>query len=174
MEEIHTPNTFTMTEMRAKKDQESVVADLLRTVARNAGRALIAASGYEKRIAIQIPGRREQHLDPLHSWQYSLDYPQLLPASAIIDACEGIAGQLEEMEEQARDRESTIIGRIAGWVAAFASLPMEVRRIVADQYPSIGKVAIGAGILGQIIIGGLASALGAAIVAGLIALYHLL
>lgn len=153
MEVGRKPGTMTMTQMLAKPGHEQAASALMPKVARAAGKASVAAHGTSKGIAITQFGQTRT-VDPIEGWQYSIDMPDHLPARVVLDCCEGIIGGLEAKAVEAEQVEGTLAGKIA----SFVGFPARVRSAVELEHPSMGKVAFGVGVLGQIVIATTATA----------------
>ena len=138
------PGTMTMTEMQPKAGSERAVSELFPRVARAAGAASVAAGDQSRRISVTQFGQTRV-FDPIPAWQHSLDEPQTLPVKMVLDCCEAIIGSLEAEAKEATAVEGTLAGR----VAAFVGFPARVRAAVALEHPELGRLAFGAGVVGN-------------------------
>lgn len=160
MERGRKPGTMTLASLTPKNGNARAVNELLPKVARAAGGA--AQVGEPRRVQIAQFGQT-MSIDPIIAWQHSLDMPDRLPPQIVIDSCEGIIGSLTAKRDHARAIERSP----AGWIASFVGFPARVRTAVLVQNPdshTLGRVAFGAGILGQIVVAVVATAVGALLV----------
>lgn len=108
-------------------------------------------------------------VDPVANWEYSLKDPEQLSPQMVIASVESAAATAGRRAEDARDRERGVTGAIA----AFLRWPSDLRAAVGDG-PAYQTAAAGAvGVLGQILVGALATALATGLVAAVVKLWQL-
>lgn len=146
-------STFYSHRMRVPKEgHESEYYSLFSHVARLAGAASVGPGGVVREVA---------------NWKQSLDDVEALSASDVVESCEGVLGILEERAKALDHRDKTIEGKLA----LFIGFPSRVGAIVAEDHPRLQKTAVGVGIIGQVVVGIVATLLTAGLIALVAALW---
>jgi hypothetical protein len=107
-------------------------------------------------------------VQPVANWELSLRDPQQMGPDVVVSAVEGAHASALEEHALAAEREKGL----TGLVAAFLRWPENLREAVGPGNAARKRAAGALGIVAQIIVGALAAALGAAVLAGVVALWH--
>lgn len=109
-------------------------------------------------------------VDPVTNWEMSLRDPEQLSPEMVVASVEAAIGRAEQEALEATQRERGLTGIIA----AFIRWPANLREAVGPGNSAQRAAAGAIGMLGQLIVATLATALGAAIVAGVAKAWDLL
>jgi hypothetical protein len=134
-----------------------------------AGRATAAAAEYERAIKVQVPfSNLIKPVRAIQDWRYAFDHPGHLRPEVVFATLQQIIGQMEGDADMQERQEKTIAGK----VSRFVGFPAEIRAIAGESSPGAGKVGFAAGVVGQIVVGTVASALTAGLIAGVATLWQ--
>jgi hypothetical protein len=143
---------FTHRLRQPKKGREAEFYQLFTDVARLSGRACVGPIGV---------------VDEIANWKQSLKDVEVLSAGDVVETCESVIGIAEEHASVLEKQDRTVAGKLA----VFIGFPYRVRAIVATGHPRLQKAAFGAGVMGQIVVGVIATFLAAGAVALVAALW---
>lgn len=108
------------------------------------------------------------NVNPVSNWMMALESPDELKPEMVISSVESAIGVATERFERAKQNERGLVGLIA----AFLRWPSTLREAVGDNtYQRSAASAIG--VVGQILVGAIAAALGTGLVTGIVALWKL-
>jgi hypothetical protein len=140
-----------------------------REVAIAAGAAVDAYARYGGTYTLRNAAWITHKVDPVTNWQMSLRDPEQLAPEMVIASVEAAIGRAEQAAADAAQRERGITGLIA----AFLRWPSDLREAVGSE-PSVQRTAAGViGIMGQIFVGAIATALATGLVAVVAELWQL-
>ncbi|MBN0042265.1 hypothetical protein JN535_19115 [Cellulosimicrobium cellulans] len=142
--------------------------DKRRKVALAAGPAALAYSRYGGTYTLRNAAVINHHVNPVANWEMSLRRPEDLTPDMILNSLEGALGSAHQEALEAEQRERGLTGLIA----AFLRWPANLREAVGSGNRAQRTAAGAIGIVGQIIVATLATALGTALVAGVAALWR--
>ncbi len=108
------------------------------------------------------------NVNPVSNWMMTLESPDELKPEMVTSAVETAIGVATERLERAKRNERGLVGLIA----AFLRWPSTLREAVGDNAYQRGA-ASAIGVVGQILVGAIAAALGTGLVAGVVALWQL-
>jgi hypothetical protein len=108
------------------------------------------------------------NVNPVSNWMMTLESPDELKPEMVTSAVETAIGVATERLERAKRSERGLVGLIA----AFLRWPSTLREAVGDNAYQRGA-ASAIGVVGQILVGAIAAALGTGLVAGVVALWQL-
>jgi hypothetical protein len=109
------------------------------------------------------------NVNPVTNWAMSIADPQQLPPETVLGSVETAIGVATSERDEAKQRERGFVGL----VAAFLRWPSDLREAVGPSKAQ--RRAAGAiGLLGQVVVATMSTALAAGIVAGAIAIWQLL
>lgn len=141
-----------------------------RDVALAAGRASHAYARYGGTFSLRNAAVIRHDVNPVVNWEMSLRSPDDLSPELVLSSVESAIGTAEQEANDAALRERGLIGLIA----AFLRWPANLREAVGPRN-RVQRTAAGAvGILGQIIVATIATALGALLVAATTNLWNTL
>lgn len=131
-----------------------------RDVALAAGRAGHAYARYGGTLSLRNAAVIRHDVNPVVNWEMSLRSPDELPPELVLSSVESAIGTAEQEANDAAQRERGLTGLIA----AFFRWPANLREAVGPDNRAQRTAAGAVGILGQIIVAAIATALGALLV----------
>lgn len=142
-----------------------------RAVAAAAGAAGRAYADHGGSFTIRNAAYVLNDVSPLVNWEMSLKDPEQLHPETVIASLDAAIASATQMAREAAERERGVTGLIA----AFLRWPSNLRDAVGPESSRAQRTAAGAiGIFGQVVAGTLATALGGALIAGVVKLWGLL
>lgn len=142
-------------------------AELRGAVAQAAGPAGTVYERYGGVLSLRAGAYVMHRVNPVINWELSLRDPAQLPPDTVISAADGAIASARHRADEARDRERGLTGLIA----AFIRWPVDLREAVGPG--KVQRTAAGTvGVLGQILVGATAGALGVGFVSGAVALWR--
>ena len=106
-------------------------------------------------------------VDPVSNWEMSFKDPEQLPPPSVVSSVEAATARARQEAADAAKRERGLTGLIA----AFIRWPSDLRAAVGPGHPAQRRAAGLVGFIGQIVVGAIAGALTAGIVAAVAALW---
>lgn len=107
-------------------------------------------------------------VDPVSNWEMSLRDPEQMSPEAVIASAESAMARAGQAAVEAAQRERGLTGVIA----AFLRWPSNLRAAVGTEHPAQRRAAGLIAIFGQTLVGALATAVAAGIIAGVVALWR--
>ncbi|WP_288121554.1 hypothetical protein [Microbacterium sp. 69-7] len=107
-------------------------------------------------------------VNPIANWHFALERPDELKPQMVVSAVDLAIGQARTRYESAIEHERGLVGVIA----SFLRWPQTLREAVGPSWTQ-RTVASTLGVVGQIVVGGVAAALGTALVWGVVELWRL-
>lgn len=107
------------------------------------------------------------NVDPVANWQMSIQDPQQLEATTVVSTVEAAISRSRQASVEAAERERGLIGLLA----AFLRWPSNLREAVGPDHSAQRTAAGVIGIVGQILVGIVASLLATGLIAGGVALW---
>lgn len=141
----------------------------LRAVAAAAGAVGESYSRHGGLWTLRRPGLAHDYVDPVANWESSLSDPETYPAQRMITSVDAAIASAQRAATDAAKRERGLTGLIA----AFLRWPSDLREAVGPGHGAQRRAAGAIGVVGQILVAGLAGALATGIGAGTIALVGL-
>lgn len=138
-----------------------------RDVALASGPAALAYSRYGGNYTMRNAVVIHHDVNPVANWEMSLRSPEDFSPEMVLSAVEGAIGSARREAVEAEQRERGL----TGLVAAFLRWPSNLREAVGPGNRSQRTAAGAIGVVGQIIVATLATALGTGLVAGAAALW---
>lgn len=138
-----------------------------RDVALASGPAALAYSRYGGNYTMRNAAVIHNDVNPVVNWEMSLRSPEDLSPEMVLSSVEGAIGRAHQEAVEAEQRERGL----TGLVAAFLRWPSNLREAVGPGNRAQRTAAGAIGIVGQIIVATLATALGTGIVVGVTALW---
>jgi hypothetical protein len=133
-----------------------------------AGAAATAYSRYGGTFTLRNAAYIMNNVDPVANWQMSIKDPQLLEPTTVISTVEAAISRARQASVEAARRERGLTGLIA----AFLRWPSNLREAVGPARSAQRTAAGVIGIVGQLLVGIVASLLAAGLIAGGIALWR--
>ncbi|MFE7503883.1 hypothetical protein [Promicromonospora sp. NPDC057488] len=140
---------------------------LRREVALASGPAAAAYVRYGGTYTLHNAAVIRRDVNPVVNWEMSLRSPEELSPDMVVSSVEGAIGAARQEAAEAQQRERALTGLIA----AFVRWPSNLREAVGTDNQAQRTAAGAIGVLGQIIVATLATALGTGLVAGAVALW---
>lgn len=138
-------------------------------VARAAGAASTVYPKYGGTYTLRNAAYILHDVDPVANWEMSLRDPEQLRPETVLSTVEGAIALALQRATEAEQRERGLTGLIA----AFLRWPANLREAVGPGHGAQRTAAGVLGVVGQIVVGVITTALGAAVVAGAVALWKL-
>ncbi|MCW2767953.1 MAG: hypothetical protein JWO11_3912 [Nocardioides sp.] len=138
----------------------------LRAVAAAAGAGAESYHRHGGTWSLSSPGFVRNDVDPVANWEMSLSDPDNLPPQRIVTSVEAAIASARRDAEDAAKRERGATGAIA----AFLRWPSDLREAVGPDHGAQRAAAGAVGVVLQIFVGTLTTALGAGLIAGVVAL----
>lgn len=107
-------------------------------------------------------------VNPIANWHFALERPDELKPQMVVSAVDLAIGQARTRYESAVEHERGLVGVIAG----FLRWPQTLREAVGPSWTQ-RTAASALGVVGQVIVGAVAAALGTALVWGVVELWRL-
>jgi hypothetical protein len=134
-------------------------------VAAAAGVAVVAYCRYGGTFTLRNAAYIMNNVDPVTNWEMSLRDPEQLPPQVVVTSVESAIARAKQEAEDAARRERGLTGLIA----AFLRWPSSLREAVGPGHSAQRTAAGAIGIVGQVIVGALATALATGLVAAVVA-----
>lgn len=109
-------------------------------------------------------------VDPMVNWELSFRDPKQMQPQHLVSLVESAEARARQAAAEAAQRERGLTGLIA----AFLRWPANLREAVGTGHRAQRRAASVIGVFGQVIVGALATALAAGLVAGAVALWRIL
>lgn len=139
-----------------------------RRLAAASGRAADAYRQHGQNLDFRNPAYIMRDVNPILNWEMSLRDPEQMSPETVVTAVDAAEAAARHLAEEAAQRERGVVGVIA----AFLRWPSELREAVGRDHPGQHKAAGVLGVAAQILVGALATALGAGVIAGVTALWR--
>jgi hypothetical protein len=109
-------------------------------------------------------------VDPVANWEMSLRDPEQMRPESLISSVDSAIARARQLSREAAERERGLTGVIA----AFLRWPSNLREAVGSDHPAQRRAAGAIGVVGQILVGAVATAIATGLVAGTVALWRVL
>jgi hypothetical protein len=130
-----------------------------------------AIPGYNRHggvFALRNAAYSTSGVDPVSNWELSLRHPGQLPPQSVVSAVDSAIGLAETRAADAEEREKGLIGLIA----AFLRWPTTLRDAVGPDHALQRRAAGAVGVIGQVIVGVIATLLASGMVAAGFAIWR--
>ncbi|WP_299956897.1 hypothetical protein [uncultured Modestobacter sp.] len=162
------PTGLTLTVLKAAPGvSQSEWTRLYSEVSQAAGAAASAYPRYGGTFTLRNAAYIMHNVDPVANWQMSIQDPQQLEPTTIVSTVEAAISRSRQASVEAAERERGLTGLLA----AFLRWPSNLREAVGPDHSAQRTAAGVIGIVGQILVGIVASLLAAGLVAGGVALW---
>ena len=164
------PRGSTLTELEAAPGvSKAEWARLHSKTSQAAGAAAAAYPRYGGTFTLRNAVYIMRDVDPVANWQMSLKDPEQLEPAIVISTVEAAISRARQASKEAAGRERGLTGLIA----AFLRWPSNLREAVGSDGSAQRTAAGIIGIVGQVLVGIVASVLAAGLIAGGVALWEL-
>jgi len=139
-------------------------------VASAAGAAAISYGRYGGTFTLRNVAYIMNNVDPVTNWEMSLRDPDQLSPQTIVASVESAIARAQQEALDAARRERGL----TGLVAAFLRWPSDLREAVGPGHSAQRRAAGAIGVVGQVIVGAVATALATGLIAAVVAAWQAL